>query len=137
MPLWTPERAVLEANLSFYEAFAAQDFAAMDRLWSKRHIVACIHPGWQVLHGRDQVMASWRAILEAESAAVRCEDAKAMVLDDAAFVTCVELVAASRLVATNIFVFEEGVWRMVHHQAAPFSARNLPGEVVPPKETLN
>ena len=42
MPLWTPERAVLEANLSFYEAFASRDFAAMDRLWSKRHVVAFI-----------------------------------------------------------------------------------------------
>ena len=82
-------------------------------------------------------MGSWRAILEAETASVRCEDAKAVVLEDAAFVTCVELVAASRLVATNIFVFEEGVWRMVHHQAAPFSPRSLLGEVVPPRETLN
>jgi SnoaL-like domain len=137
MPMWSPERAVLEANLSFYEAFAAQDLTAMDRVWSRRHPVACIHPGWQVLRGRERVIASWRAILEVETPSVRCEDARAHILDEAAFVTCVELVGASRLVATNIFVFEEGVWRMVHHQASPYATRNVPGEVIPPKETLN
>ena len=137
MTIWSPERAVLESNLSFYEAFAAQDFDAMDRLWSKRHLVACIHPGWPPLHGRERVMASWRTILAAEAVAVRCEDARAHVLEDTAFVTCVEHVGNARLVATNIFVFEDGVWKMIHHQSAPFAERPLPNETVPPRENLN
>ena len=132
-----PRQAVLQANLAFYEAFAAGDVAAMDQVWARTHLVACIHPGWQVLHGRDQVMASWRAILDNDAPAIRCEEAKAFVLDESAFVTCVEHVGDSELVATNIFAREGGLWKMVHHQAGPFSQRVLPVEIVPPKNELN
>ena len=57
------ERAVLAANAAFYRAFAERDVAAMDALWARSTPVACIHPGWQVLNGREAVMASWRGIL--------------------------------------------------------------------------
>ena len=135
--MWTPDRAVLEANLSFYEAFATQDFAAMDEIWSRTHPVACTHPGWQAIHGRDQVMASWRAVLRHQSAPIRCEEPRAFVFDEAAYVTCVERIASAQLAASNIFVLEDGLWRMVHHQAAEFTKRSLPDEVVVPHGTLN
>ena len=56
--MWSPDRAVREANLSFYEAFAHQDFEAMKQLWATQSPVLCIHPGWPALHGREQVLAS-------------------------------------------------------------------------------
>lgn len=112
-------RDVIAANDTFYRAFAARDLAAMEALWAKRAPVACIHPGWDVLTDRDQVMASWAAILGNPAAPqLRYHDPEAFLHGDTAFVICCEVVFGTRLVATNIFVREDGAWRMVHHQAS-------------------
>jgi hypothetical protein len=113
------QAAVLFANEAFYVAFAACDFPAMDALWSGRESVSCIHPGWNALAGRQQVMESWRAILASPNAPrVGCRNAVAHVLGDSAYVVCYEAIDRSFLVATNVFVSEDRGWKMVHHQAA-------------------
>ncbi len=123
------ELEVLEANEAFYRAFAARDLDAMAGLWAESHPVACAHPGWDVLDGREEVLDSWRGILRSEAAPdVSCSHAQARVLGEAAFVTCHEVMAGGRLVATNVFVREGGRWRMVHHQASPIA----PGQVRAP-----
>ncbi len=110
---------VLAANARFYTVFAAKDIAAMTALWARRARVACIHPGWQPLLGRDAVLASWREILSGDGAPpIRCGDAVAHVYGDAAFVICVEHIRMVELIATNIFVKEDGEWRMTHHHAS-------------------
>ncbi len=123
---------VLEANEAFYRAFAARDVAAMEAAWARAAPVACVHPGWDALDGRDEVLASFRAILESGAAPrVRCTMAQAHLLGEVAFVTCHELVEGATLVATNLFVREEGAWRLCHHQAsqlAPGQARARPPE---------
>ena len=117
------EIEVLEANQAFYRAFAARDVPAMESLWAQRAPVACVHPGWDVLDGREEVLRSFRAILESPAAPdVRCTMAQAHLLGEAAFVTCHELVQGARLVATNTFVREDGAWRLVHHQASQLAA---------------
>jgi len=122
---------LLEANQAFYRAFAARDVAAMSRAWAERHPVACIHPGWDVLDGRDRVIASWRGILESGNAPeVSCERAEAHLLGEVALVTCHEVLPGGRLAATNVFAREDGRWRLVHHQATPIApgqVRSLPG----------
>jgi ketosteroid isomerase-like protein len=122
---------LLEVNGEFYRAFAARDLTAMAGLWAERHPVVCIHPGWDVLDGRERVLASWRAILESGNAPeVACERAEAHLLaGDVALVTCHEILPGGRLAATNGFVREDGRWRMVHHQAtaiAPGQVHRLP-----------
>ena len=57
------ETDALAANDAFYAALSGKDIAAMDGLWARTAEVTCIHPGWNVLAGRDHVMASWEAIL--------------------------------------------------------------------------
>lgn len=115
---------VLAANASFYEAFAAGDLGAMEELWAKRAPVVCIHPGWQPLHGRDSVIASWRAILTGPGApAITAAEAVAHVLSETAFVVCLENLPGALLVATNVFVLEDAEWKLVHHHA---SAAGLP-----------
>ncbi len=114
----TTDLEVLEANEAFYRAFAAHDAAAMERLWAQQHPVACIHPAWDVLDGRKDVVASWQAILDSPGAPeVSCSFAEAHVLGDAAFVVCHEVLPGARLAATNLFVREGGAWKIVHHQA--------------------
>jgi ketosteroid isomerase-like protein len=113
------EQQVLAANAAFYAAFAARDAAAMDALWARRAPVACIHPGWDVLRGREAVLASWRSILGGPgSPPITCAGAVAHVLGDAAFVVCREHIPAVELIATNVFVREDGAWKMVHHHAS-------------------
>jgi ketosteroid isomerase-like protein len=114
----TTELDVLEANAAFYRAFAARDADAMERVWAERHPVACIHPGWDVLDGRRQVLGSWRRMFETDGAPeIACSHAEARVVGDAAFVTCHEVIEGGRLAATNLFVREGEAWRLVHHQA--------------------
>ncbi|MFP6741653.1 MAG: nuclear transport factor 2 family protein [Alphaproteobacteria bacterium] len=86
---------VLTANQTFYRAFSKGDMDAMDALWSSAAPVACSHPGWAVLTGRDTVMASWRSILDSPGRPhITCRDAAAHELGDAAYVTCYEDVGA-------------------------------------------
>jgi hypothetical protein len=97
----------------------------MDELWAHATPVACVHPGWPPLHGRDDVMSSWRAILlGGASPRVRCEDARAVLLGAIGFVTCLERLDGGTLVATNTFALEDGVWQIVHHHAGPLSSQN-------------
>jgi len=109
---------LLVANSAFYDAFAAGDAEAMCALWARRHALACIHPGWPALTEREAVLESWQRIL-ASPPAIRHSDAIAYLLGEVGFVICTERVERAGLAATNIFVLEDGVWRMVHHQAGP------------------
>lgn len=127
------ELEVLDANDAFYRAFAAHDATAMAALWAEDHPVACIHPGSDVLTGRDAVLASWRAVLVPGGAPIlSCAQAESHVLGDVALVTCHEVLrAGGRLAATNVWVRERGGWRLAHHQATPIA----PGQVRPPRPT--
>jgi ketosteroid isomerase-like protein len=112
-------RAVLAANQAFYDAFAARDVETMEALWARRAPVTCVHPGWQALRGRDAVLASWRGILQGPNPpAITCADATAHLLGEAAFVICTERLPGVELVATNVFVREDGAWRLVQHHAS-------------------
>jgi ketosteroid isomerase-like protein len=118
------EEQVRETNAAFYRAFRERDFEAMDAIWARSNAVACLHPGMDVIVGRDKVMRSWRGILSHENAPRLAESrVEVHLVGDGAFVTCLEGVVGDRpaLIATNVFVREGDVWRMVHHHAAPLS----------------
>lgn len=111
---------ILFANEAFYLAFQTKDMDAMEDLWARHAPVACTHPGWPSLDGREQVMQSWAAILaNPDTRGVEMRGAKAHRCGEAAFVTCYEMIGESLLAATNVFVREDGAWKLVHHQAGP------------------
>ena len=125
------EQAVLAANEAFYRAFATRNVAAMEAVWAKHAAVACIHPGWGPLVERDKVIESWAEILGGpNSPRITCHGARAFLLGDTAFVICFEAVQGAFLIATNVFVKEDGDWRLVHHQAGP--TNETPQEAAPP-----
>lgn len=127
--------AVLSANLEFYRAFNNRDAAAMAVLWAHGAPVACVHPGWTPLAGRDVVLQSWRNILaNPESPHVMCHDDRAFLYGDVATVLCEEELDTGHLVATNIFVREDGAWRMVHHQASPIVIRPYQEDLRRPRQ---
>ncbi len=114
---------VVAANESFYRAFNQKDLEAMDAVWARSVPVGCIHPGWNVLSGRDPVLQSWERILtNPDQPKIIMGGANVTMLGDAAaVVVCRELVAGTPLAATNIFVLEDGFWKLVHHQSGPVS----------------
>jgi len=120
----TEADALLAANLEFYRAFTTHDVAAMDRVWALETPVLCLHPGWTLLRGREAVMDSWRRILAGpEAPNVRVHEDQAFLFGEVGIVTCEEELGGGWLAATNMFVKEEGTWRLVHHQASPIMTR--------------
>ncbi len=111
--------AVLGANAAFYAAFNDRDTASMDVVWARRAPVSCIHPRGNLLTTRGQVMASWFALLaNPAQARVVAGGEYVSVLGEVAVVACRELVGGSPVVATNVFVLEDGRWRLVHHHGS-------------------
>ena len=113
------DEAVLHANEAFYAALNAKDVEGMEAVWAQDVPIACIHPGWNVLVGREQVMESWRAILgNPAQPTVVSGGERVQVEGDVAVVVCREMVAGAPLAATNIFVREAGRWRLLHHHSS-------------------
>jgi len=113
------QEAVLFANEAFYLAFSSKDLAAMADIWATKVRVTCIHPGWPPLFGRDEVMESWEGIFAGDTPQISCHGAQAHMYGDSATVLCYERIPESYLVATNVFVRDGGLWKLVHHQAGP------------------
>jgi ketosteroid isomerase-like protein len=133
----TDNDAVLAANLEFYRAFTERDLEAMERLWAKAAAVACTHPGWGPLNDRAAILESWRGIFaNPEAPHVACHDEEVFLWGEVAMVICEEGLPGNTLTASNLFVREDGAWRMVHHHAGPVFMRQ---EALrrPPKTRLN
>lgn len=130
----TDEEAIIAANQEFYRAFRQRDVAGMQAIWSSQHPVACTHPGWAPLAGREAVLRSFAAILASpKSPPVRANAETVLSLGQSAVVICAEHIDDVELTATNVFVREAGGWRLLVHHASPLS-RQRP---TPPATTLN
>ena len=114
--------ALLSANEAFYDAFDTADLDAMSAIWASNHAVVCLHPGALPIFGREAVLRSWVEILSApQRPAIECVDAQAIAFHQSGIVICREVLPGGSLAATNVFVREGGVWRIVNHQAGPLS----------------
>lgn len=145
-----PEQAVLAANLRFYLAFQALDIEQMDDVWLHEDWVECVHPGWDLLLGWEEVRESWARIFAGtQRMKVDLSSVWVRVEGDVAWVACTEHVTSTfergfdqaLVQATNIFVRRPApadnpskpagsgarwCWQMVAHHASP-----LPGSVTP------
>lgn len=108
------------ANSAFYAAFDGGDMKAMEAVWSSRDDISVFHPNAKGIRGRDSVMLSWRQILvNAEPPDITPMELALILSGKTAMVICEEDLGIARMIATNIFVDENGSWRLVHHQASP------------------
>ena len=116
----TEKRAVIAANTAFYKAFREEDVEAMDGLWARSVEASVIHPGWNGIVGRGDVMRSWRNIIVSGGAPKVFPQRPVVTIHaGTATVLCYEKIDNAYLVATNIFVKEDGAWRLIHHHAGP------------------
>jgi ketosteroid isomerase-like protein len=115
--------AVLAVNDAFYRAFNQRDMALMAEVWATEEPVSCIHPGWNVIQGRETVLESWRAILgNPEQPRIVTGGATVSFVGPVAIVIGRELVAGAPLVSTNLYVLEGDRWRLRNHQSGPVQA---------------
>src|SRR5262249_511766 len=121
----------------FYKAFEALSLQRMAEVWSETLPISCVHPGWALVAGRSSVLASWAGIFRGtERIRFELREPQAFVAGDTAWVGLVEAIEAQpsgglvRALAhtTNVFVLEVGVWRLVHHHAAPTADAPRPPE---------
>ena len=130
--LQTDEHEVLQANQAFYEALESLDLAKMEAVWWHEDWVKCLHPGWDLISGWENISESWANIFRS-TAKLRIKIKRTLVhiLGDAAWVSCIEDVTSTYesgfetalVEATNIFVRRHGVWRMAHHHTTPMPGR--------------
>lgn len=140
----TRQDEVLAANQAFYDAFEALDFHRMAGVWSDSAPLSCVHPAWELIEGRAEVLASWRRIF-ASTSAIRfaLRDVHVYVAGDTGWVVLVEQIetrhgeerVTATTQATNVFVREEKGWRIVHHHSAPI--RLPPAEKTQERSMLN
>lgn len=138
----TAEQAVREANHRFYRAFASLDIEQMAEVWLQEDWVECVHPGWDLLLGWDEVRESWTGIFShTQRVRVELSSEWVRVEGDVAWIACTEHLTStfetgfdqSLLQATNIFVRRARSpdksgrgggdrWLMVAHHASPLPA---------------
>jgi ketosteroid isomerase-like protein len=117
-------------NAALYEAFERADVDRMERVWDDvaPDAVVCVHPGWPMLRGREQVLRSWSAVMAGtEYIQFFLTDVRVHVRGDVAVVTCTENVltgsiasgGAGAAVATNVFRRREDGWKLQVHHAGP------------------
>ncbi|MDA7947950.1 MAG: nuclear transport factor 2 family protein [Hyphomicrobiaceae bacterium] len=118
------KQRVLAANEAFYSAFRNADFEAMEALWSRNRKVSVYHPNWPGIADRDAVMESWyRILISGDPPQVRAHAPTVVMTGRTALVICQEDLESTRLIATNVFVLEDGEWRMTNHQASRLPAQ--------------
>lgn len=119
--------ALRETNDRFYRAFETLDLAAMERLWLHDPHVRCVHPGWDVLVGWDDVRAAWKRILQNTGwIRVSVTQSHAEVMGDVGLVGCSENITSGRegdvgvavAQATNLFRLTPDGWRIFVHHAS-------------------
>ena len=118
----------------------------MEDVWAGQEAITCVHPGWPVAVGWDEVRATWLTILR-NTAEIHftVEDERIEVRGDLAWVVCVERLASraggsgseGEVLATNVFRREEGRWRLVHHHGSPNVPRPAAAPAKAPRRTLN
>jgi SnoaL-like domain len=123
----TPEEALRVANSKFYAAFESLDLAEMEAVWAHDDSVECVHPGWELLLGWDEVRERWaRVFASTKRVRIALSSVWVRVEGDAGWVACTEHITSAfadgfdeaTVQATNIFIRREGVWLLVAHHAS-------------------
>ena len=124
----TAEQALRMANQRFYAAFESRDMEAMASAWAHDENVQCVHPGWDLLIGWEEIRDRWaRIFANAKRVRIALSSVWIRAEGDVGWVACTEHVTTAfadgfdeaTVQATNIFVRRQGEWLLVAHHASP------------------
>ena len=124
----TEIEAVKLANQLFYRAFETLDIDQMSGVWDDQYEVTCVHPGWPLIQGRDEVIQSWASIFNNTMVMQFTITETSVHIDrDWAWVVCTESLRSvvdgrvneAKIEATNIFSKHGKRWMIVHHHGSP------------------
>src|ERR1700685_4705612 len=127
----TVEDALRTANTRFYSAFESLDLAQMEAVWAHDDEVECVHPGWDLLLGWDEVRERWaRLFANAKRVRIALSCVWVRVEGDVGWVSCTQHVTTAfadgfddaMVQATNIFLRHDEQWVLVAHHASPLPA---------------
>jgi ketosteroid isomerase-like protein len=130
-----PATAVLEANQRFYAAFQSLNIERMSAIWLAEDWVQCVHPGWDLLIGWDEIRESWARIFSnTRRIQIALSSVRVHVEGNVAWVACTEHITSAfensfdeaLVQATNMFVRREGSWHLVAHHASPLLSAPVP-----------
>ncbi|MEU7737260.1 nuclear transport factor 2 family protein [Streptomyces griseus] len=125
------------ANTAFYEALERGDHDELSGRWlpGEDLTVSCVHPGWQVLTGRGDVLRSYALIMaNTEYIQFFLTDVNISMTEDTALVTCTENILSGGpaeegdalgplvgqlVVATNVFRRTADGWKLWSHHGSP------------------
>lgn len=135
------ELKVLEANRRFYAALEALDLSKMTLVWLHDDWVKCVHPGWGVIIGWENVRRSWESIFQnTREIRIALSQVTVRVENDVAWVCCIENISnrfggdfeAAQAFSTNIFILYDDQWLLAHHHGSLLPAV----APLPPAETI-
>jgi len=121
------QEEVSQANLAFYRAFEKLDIKEMEKVWLKKSYIRCVHPGWALLTGWDDVITSWRKIFENTlEMSFNLTNVTIHVRGSLAWLTLYENISSrvggetvkGVILTTNIFEKHQGRWWIIHHHGA-------------------
>lgn len=127
----SPEETLRVANQNFYAAFESLDIAQMESVWAHDDGVQCVHPGWDLLMGWEEVRGRWaRIFASAKRVRIALSSVWIRVEGDTGWVACTEHITTAFadgfdeaiVQATNIFVFRNGQWLLAAHHASQLPA---------------
>ena len=122
----------IEAEEVFYTSFLTLDADRMESIWSESPDLYCIHPGGELLQGRDAVLNSWQNIftsadppkLEYRLLYSRHEEKIAIHLVEENIRPSGSSHRSAVVLATNVYVLEGEGWRLFsHHASLPMMKR--------------
>ena len=130
---------MIEANQNFYNAFNKNDIELMIGIWLNDSASQCIHPGWDVLTGFENIMSSWQKIFaSAQNLEIKLSHIEVTTSEDLAWVTCQENlfsivssgVQLSKVHSTNLFKNVNDEWKMILHHASPVSGLPVTKKII-------
>ena len=123
------ERGGVEAaNAAFYAAHEARDLDAMRAVWDRGDGTVCVHPGWPILRGWEQIEESWRRIFDGPGRNQFILTNESIDVDGAtAWVTLEENLVdrgeTQAIAATNVYRRGTDGWKLVAHHGSPVIMR--------------
>lgn len=117
-------------NHRFYSCFAQLDIEGMAEIWARSPHVRCVHAGWELVVGYEDVRQSWAEVfMSISEVEFELEDVQIQVLGDTAWANFIVYINLSdshgegfqaTVVVTHIFERQDQDWKLVLHHSSNF-----------------